>query len=337
MNRYNLVKKGFVIILFQLFIGLIVLPSFNGSITSQRENREFFFSSQPSLSNPNGYVTNSETVEHTKTPTEKNHTMQVNVTPTTGYAGDNILYDILISLVDGGHPDKDGLHVRLYNETGTLVIGDDALDIAADYTISDYEHILSGGTYHLYAYNDTHDSQGHNATIVILKYTVLSSPPILVWKIDTSVNMTFHLIPPGNGTLELQNVTYSLNASYPGHSTYIAIENGIGTLNGVNATTQGNITFNYEPDGGSFRPADGVIHIVPPILCFFSGLISDVNDSSVHIIYFKATFVYFAMLNPFEIGRVIPYEEIWISSDYRGYIGPRFIFGFFKIAWTEYP
>ena len=59
---------------------------------------------------------------------DKNHDLTVNVTPTTGYAGNSIEYDIMVGLVGSGHPDEDGLTVELRNETGALVTGDDALD-----------------------------------------------------------------------------------------------------------------------------------------------------------------------------------------------------------------
>jgi len=192
---------------------------------------------------------------------EKNHNMKVNVTPATGYAGDNVAYDINVGLVNGGHPDDDGLHVRLYNETGALVTGDDALDIAGDYSISDYEHILSGGTYYLYAYNDTHDSRGYNATVVITNYTVTASPSVLAWNIDTETNMTFHVAPAGNGTLTLYNMSGQAEASNEGDDTSIAIENGVGTLETVNATTLGNVTYSYEPDGGADRHANGLLRV----------------------------------------------------------------------------
>jgi len=191
----------------------------------------------------------------------KNHNMKVNVTPTTGFAGDDIAYDIMVGLVGGGHPDDDGLHLKLYNATGVLVTGDDALDIAGDYEITDYEHVLSGGTYYLYAYNDTHDSRGNNATIIIANYTVTCSPSVLAWNIDTDTNMTFQLTPATNGTLTLYNMSGAGEAANEGDSTAVAIENGAGTLEGVNATTLGNVTFSFEPDGGADRCADGLLRV----------------------------------------------------------------------------
>lgn len=203
---------------------------------------------------------------YTKVIMEKNHNMQVNVTPTTAYAGDPALYDINIGLVGGGHPATSGLIVALYNSTGELVTGDDAWSKTADYSITEEQIILSGGTYYLYAYNATHDSRGNNATLLITNYIVTSSPSTLAWKIDEAVNMTFQVTPAGNGTLTIRNMSSLPNCSdvdlTPGAGMQIDIENGVGTLDEVNATTLGNVTFTYAPaDGGEARPADGLLRI----------------------------------------------------------------------------
>ncbi len=192
---------------------------------------------------------------------DKNHDLTVNVTPTTGYAGNSIEYDIMVGLVGSGHPDEDGLTVKLYNETGALVTGDDALEINDDYDITNYAHILSGGTYYLYAYNDTHDSRGHNASIIITNYTVTSSPSVLAWKIDTATNMTFQVTPAVDGVLTLYGMSSQAEASSEGDSYPVTIENGTGTIEEVNATTLGNVTFTFEPDGGGERNATGLLRV----------------------------------------------------------------------------
>jgi len=199
---------------------------------------------------------------YTKVIMDRNHNMRVNVTPTTAYAGDAATYDITVGLVDGGHPATSGLTVALYNSTGALVTGDDAWSKTADYSIMEEEIILSGGRYYLYAYNATHDSRGNNATLLITNYTVTSSPSTLAWKIDKAINMTFQLTPASNGSLTINNMTSLPNASYPGQSNQIAIENGVGTLDEVNATTLGNVTFTFTPDnGGEARHAEGLLRV----------------------------------------------------------------------------
>jgi hypothetical protein len=70
---------------------------------------------------------------------------------------------------------------------------------------------------------------------------------------------------------------------------------------------------------------------------FFTGLITDLNDTGRGIISFKAKFVFFVLFHPFDMGRVIPQEEIFVIRDYQGYLGPRFIVGIFSTISIEYP
>lgn len=192
---------------------------------------------------------------------ERDHNMRVNITPTTGYAGDAVEYDIMVSLIGGGHPDDTGLSVALFNETGVYVTGIDEWYRDGDYDISDELIVLSGGTYYLSAMNATSDSKGNNATLIITNYTVTCSPSTLAWVIDDDVNMTFQVMPAGNGTLTIYNMSGVPEAAEIGSITQVAIENGVGTLEGVSATTLGNVTFSYVPDGGADRHADGLVRV----------------------------------------------------------------------------
>jgi len=198
---------------------------------------------------------------YAKVVMEKGHNMMVNITPTTSYAGDPTEYDIQVGLAGGGHPDKSGLTVALYNATGALVTGDDAWSTTGDYDITGEQIILSGGTYHIFAYNDTADSRGNNATLIITNYTVNAAPSVLAWNIDTDVNMTFTITPAANGTLTLNNMSSSPNASDVGQSNQISIVDGVGTLEGVDATTLGNVTYDFTPEGGQARHANGLLRI----------------------------------------------------------------------------
>ena len=225
---------------------------------------------------------------YAKVVMDKNHNMMVNATPTMSYAGDGTTYNIDISLASGGHPTKNtDLHIAIYNSTGDLVTGDDAWSKTNAYDINDEEIILTGGTYYLYAHNLTHDSQGNNATLVITPYTVTSSPSVLAWKIDQSENMTFQLTPAGNGTLTILNMSSLPNCSYLTQETQIDIENGVGTLDEVNATTLGNVTFTYTPEGGAERCADGLLRVTtatatPSPATIFIGEASSVTITITH-------------------------------------------------------
>jgi hypothetical protein len=190
----------------------------------------------------------------------RNHNMNVDVTPTTSYAGDATEYDITVTLLEGGNPAKTDLNVKLYNETGALVEGIDAWSKAGEHTITDAEIPLSAGTYYLFAYNKTHDSEGNNATIVVTPYTITSAPSVLAWLVDTAVNMTFQVTPTINGTLLLKNVS-GAEAAIESQEVILFIEDGIGTLNEVNATTLGNVTFEFTPETGYQRPAEGLLRV----------------------------------------------------------------------------
>jgi hypothetical protein len=195
---------------------------------------------------------------------ERNHNMRVNVTPVTGYAGNSVEYDITASLLAGGEPEDSGLSVMIYNSTGDEVtdpaIVSGSWPITNDPTITDHEIILAAGTYYLYAYNDTHDSQGYNATLTISSYTITSSPSVLAWLIDTATNVTFQVAPAGDGTLKLMNMTSS-NGTWLEHETYVDIANGTGVLDEINATTLGNVTYEFEPEGGDYRHAEGLLRV----------------------------------------------------------------------------
>jgi len=152
----------------------------------------------------------------------------------------------------------------IYNETGDEVtdplIVSGIWPIEDDASITDHEIILAAGTYYLYAYNDTHDSQGYNATLTISSYTVSSSPSVLAWLIDTATNITFQVSPAVDGTLKLLNMT-SINGSSLGSETFVDIDNGTGVLDEINATTLGNVTYEFEPLGGDYRSAEGLLRV----------------------------------------------------------------------------
>lgn len=202
---------------------------------------------------------------YTKVKMVRNHDLFVNCTPTSGYAGDTVEYDIEV-LVDGTTVPVDegsSLTIELYNETGHLVTAAaDAWSLSGDYSFTDQEKDLSAGTYYLYAYNDTHDSEGHNATIVISAYTVESNPSVLAWLIDTSENITFSVTPAVNGTLKINNMSGTKNCSDTSSAGYsIQVIDGQATLSGVNATTLGNLTYEFTPESGVERHALGVLDI----------------------------------------------------------------------------
>ena len=234
---------------------------------------------------------------------ERNHDMIVNCTPTTSLAGNGTTYDITVSTTGGGHPSNLGsLDVAIYNETGSLVTGTDAWSYSGDYSITDEQIILSGGVYHIFAHNDTYDSQGNNATITVTNYTVTSSPSVFAWKIDKKINVTFQVAPAYNGVLTLNNITSSLNGSYPGQSTTVSITDGVGTITDFNATTLGNVTYAYAPDDGDLRAADGLTRVTT----------ATATPSPANIYINEPANVVITVTNP---STNQPISGVWVSLD----------------------
>jgi hypothetical protein len=83
---------------------------------------------------------------------------------------------------------------------------------------------------------------------------------VLAWLIDTETNVTFQVTPPVDGTLKLLNMT-STNGTWLDREAFVDIDNGTGMLDEINATDLGNITYEFEPFGGEYRPAEGLLRV----------------------------------------------------------------------------
>lgn len=252
-----------------------------------------------------GFTPGANMWGYAKVKLTKNHNLVVNCTPTAAYAGDETVYNIDIT-EDGEAPSVySDITVALYTETGKLVTGIDAWSENGKYDINDEIMYLSGGTYQLYAYNDTHDSEGYNATIEITPYSVAVSPNVLAWLIDKETNLSFEVTPAGNGTLTLENMTSAPSGAYDGDTHFIDILDGAGTLPEVNASNLGNITYSYQShDGGESRPADGLLRITTAT--------ATPNPSTIYI--GKATNIEVTITHP-ATGE--PIEGVEVDLDYE--------------------
>lgn len=123
---------------------------------------------------------------------------------------------------------------------------------------------------------------------------------------------------------------------YPSGGNYWDDYNGVDANGDGIGDTPYNISNGLNQDHYPFMKPNGWLN-QPPVVAVFIGLISDLNDTGGEVISFKAKFVYYAKFDPFEIRRVIPDEEIWVSRDYQGYLGPKFILGIFTVVATEFP
>jgi len=183
-----------------------------------------------------------------------------------------------------GTPADSGLHVRIYNETGADVTNDvgsltaSELDGSASIELSS-EYFTKPGTYTIYAYNDTHNSEGFNATIQVIPVKVTCDLNEFIWNYDRNATATFTVTwqgnPVGNGTLRIYNITSkgTYNSTWANNTHIdITLVNGIAIMHNITAeylpnnTGRMNITFEYKPEAGGseFAKADGVVPVKVP-------------------------------------------------------------------------
>jgi hypothetical protein len=200
-----------------------------------------------------------------KVEMQKKHSMVVNCSPTFTHAGNATLYDIDVSSDDAsGHPAT--LTVAILDSDNDYVDSTNYVWTGASYwNIDQQEIILGSGTYTVHAFNNTHDSKGNNVTIRVDKYSVVSNPPVLGWLLDQDINMTFQVMPTGDGLLTINNMSTTPNCSSYGDTMEVDIADGVGTLENVNASTLGNLTFQYTPEGGTAKDANGLVKITTAI------------------------------------------------------------------------
>ncbi|RLF78805.1 hypothetical protein DRN32_06285, partial [Thermococci archaeon] len=215
--------------------------------------------------------------------------LKVEISRDTFMAGKPYHFWINVSKIDTltgnktGTPSDSGLHVRIYNETGADVTNDIGslstakLDNSASIELSS-EYFTKPGTYTVYAYNNTHDSEGFNATIHVVPVEVTCDKSELIWNYDDNISLTFTVKwqgeNVGNGTLRIYNI--SRNGGYykawsEGNHKDFTLTNGVVTLHNVTANflPKGkgleNITFEYKPEGASeFAKAEGILPVKVP-------------------------------------------------------------------------
>jgi len=133
-------------------------------------------------------------------------------------------------------------------------------NIGNDYGVVLYDlYITTPGTYTIYCKNNTHDSEGYNATLTVEKVDVASTITPLIWKHDENITVTFTCTRGGNpieGSLLIDNLTDVgdwnqtwKNTSFDGTSdqggnTSITLSYGLSQLVGGIGTVY-DITSNY--------------------------------------------------------------------------------------------
>lgn len=222
------------------------------------------------------------------------------------------------------------LYFRLYNESGTDVTdtiissftsANLNVTTGANHSLSagaGNHYIVTPGTYTVYAWNNTYDSTGNNATLEVkqveVDLTKINDEDVnsaFIWKYDNNISATFEVTYEGeylNGSLRMDNVTdagaynktwakcnFSVvtEADLPGENTSLELTkikgfvNGMVTVQNITANSlamnlaQQNITFFYKSDktGSHYGPAIGLVPVRIP----------DVAASPASIPYNKPT------------------------------------------------
>ena len=201
--------------------------------------------------------------------------------------------------------DRNNFHVRIINENGDdateLFDGSGAISASSLTGDSDYSYVFDGiyctrpGTYTLYAYNNTHDSEGYNWTLVVEQVQVTVDKSPLIWKYDENMSATFTVTyngMPVNGSLRIDNMTdvgdYNktwVNCSFdgstdPGGNDSIEIDedvlsNGVITIHDITANhldtdeAEQYISFWFKPtnsygEAGEYAQAIGRLPVSVP-------------------------------------------------------------------------
>ncbi|MEM0466687.1 MAG: hypothetical protein QXX20_03690 [Candidatus Thermoplasmatota archaeon] len=216
---------------------------------------------------------------------------KVTVSPNTVMAGERIpkIY-FNTSVVDSSgnttrYPSATGLKVRIYNSTGHDVtadigsLGATSLDGAVNKSVVN-QYFTKPGVYTVYAYNNTYNSRGWNATFTVQAVDVTCDISEFIWRVDKNISATFTVNyqgKPVNGTLKLYNITDigAYNKTWVNYSNgegdpiTLDIKNGVATLSNITANALPgtaplrNITFEFKPktSGSAYARANGRIPV----------------------------------------------------------------------------
>jgi hypothetical protein len=277
--------------------------------------------------------------------------LKVTMEPSTVMAGAKTDFYINTTVVDEEgnvtrKPAKSDLHVRIYNSTGhdvTTTIGTLSTSDMDGNAVKNAtnEYIQGPGTYTIYAYNNTHDSEGNNGTLVVQPVDVTSSISEFIWNVDENISSTFTVTyngEPVNGTLRIDNMTSKTSKGYnktwelcnftpnigqttgsdqAGENTskQLTVTNGAVTVHNITANylptgdARKDVTFYFKPktpSGSAWAKANGVVPVK----------IADVTASPATIPYNKAAEVEISVM-----GRGTGLDDVFVSIAVPGLSG----------------
>ncbi|MBC7128248.1 MAG: carboxypeptidase regulatory-like domain-containing protein [Thermoplasmatales archaeon] len=202
------------------------------------------------------------------------HDLNVTFAPSKVLAGENT--EFTVNVTKGGQAYSDSFEFYILNETELQKLHDGTLDLplpvyitsSANSTFKYY--IEEAGDYYLYVRtaDKKHDNMQNEPSFEVTKAKVTASPSLLVKNVDKNTTVSFSVVwneKALNGTLRIIGISPQ-NITWVNDTIEITITDGIGNVTEINATTIGNITFEFKPatEGSVFAEAEGMLRITTP-------------------------------------------------------------------------
>lgn len=217
---------------------------------------------------------------YAKTVMKPKSDFTVNISKDTLMAGMKTEFEINVRIGENKPDESDGVTIEFYDEEGELINLNNEFGSIKSYDVNKVsnsldDYILIPGTYTIYAYNDTHDSMGHNATLVVESVNVSCSISPFIWNYDEDISATFTVKYDGslvNGTLRIYNMkdmgSYYRVWNDTGNSALsFNVEDGKVIVHNITADTipsgKENLTFKFRPSvpGSEFAKVDDVVQV----------------------------------------------------------------------------
>jgi len=206
--------------------------------------------------------------------------LTVNVSVDTLMAGLKTEFDIDVKVGDDYPDESDGMTIEFYDEEGELVSLDSSFGSIRNTDVDEVsntikEYISIPGTYTIYAYNDTYDSTGHNATLVVKPVTVTCNKDPFIWNYDENISAKFTVKYNNellDGTLKIYNMKnmgdyYRVWNDTGNNALSFNVDNGNVTIENITADVlpdgKQNLSFEFKPSGGGcgYGKVDSIVEI----------------------------------------------------------------------------
>ena len=219
---------------------------------------------------------------YAKTEMKPKSDLRVNISKDVLMAGEKTEFDINVFVGNGTSQPDDGINFEFYDSNNDLVILNASFGSLMNSDLDDVtnsldDYILVPGVYTIYVYNDTHDSTGHNATLIVKGVDVSCDLSPFIWKYDDNISAIFTIQYEGqliNGTLKIYNIFdegdyYSTWVDTGDNALTFDVDNGKVQIDNITANklpidvAKENITFKFRPEesGSDFAEVDDKVSV----------------------------------------------------------------------------